>query len=440
MSRVRDLQSEYRYWPRMGKKLIDSELSDEDMDEDDSDDEVDEKAEQQAREEKMRNLVPALPAEEWGQKAPLTAGETGTKGKAKATPPPPSLTDTFLPAKMRPPVLAKQEYDGVVYESDDSEDEELPPPGTLGRKIAEMKWGDGEDKSAKIEEVDDDGQPEPKRKFGLGDDIDDAMMRKVWGEGDKSAQPVIVGDEGMEIDEDPDMQGEEEEFLKFSREALGISDEMWKGILDSREARGGECFKLRLILLLTYVSAYLPKSKSSAAGPGSQKTKSASKASTSGSADPAPAPASAQSAPGEPNMALNSFESVMAAMDEELARHKRSTAQPGPTPFSSGGPSSNPKRLPKLPTEADLDDLDDDELEAMDRELKAALKSAGYNSDDDDDDDDGLGVAEAKGLEGEDKREYRMMRDFLESYKSQGGGSGVVGNLFGRLGEGSNAQ
>jgi hypothetical protein len=28
-----------------------------------------------------------------------------------------------------------------------------------------------------------------------------------------------------------------------------------------------------------------------------------------------------------------------------------------------------------------------------------------------------------------------MMRDLLESYKSQAGESGVVGNLFGRLGE-----
>jgi hypothetical protein len=31
--------------------------------------------------------------------------------------------------------------------------------------------------------------------------------------------------------------------------------------------------------------------------------------------------------------------------------------------------------------------------------------------------------------------EYKMMRDLLESYKSQAGESGVVGNLFGRLGE-----
>jgi hypothetical protein len=83
-------------------------------------------------------------------------------------------------------------------------------------------------------------------------------------------------------------------------------------------------------------------------------------------------------------------------------------------------------------TEADLDDLDEDDLAAMDRELKAALKSAGVESDDEDEDE---GIEEVGQLDDEGKREYRMMKDFLESYKSQGGNSGVVGNLFGRLGE-----
>ena len=68
----------------------------------------------------------------------------------------------------------------------------------------------------------------------------------------------------------------------------------------------------------------------------------------------------------------------------------------------------------------------------MDRELKAALKSAGIDSDDEE---EGGGIEEVGQLDDEGKREYRMMKDFLESYKSQGGGSGVVGNLFGRLGE-----
>jgi hypothetical protein len=130
-------------------------------------------------------------------------------------------------------------------------------------------------------------------------------------------------------------------------------------------------------------------------------------------------------------MDLDSFEKVMAAMDTELAKATGKTPCAPPAPPVNGKPTSNP--LPKLPTEADLDDMDEDDLTAMDRELRAALKGAGI--DEDDEDMGELDVDEAKVLEGEDRREYSMMRDFLESYRSQAGGSGVVGNLFGRLGK-----
>lgn len=131
---------------------------------------------------------------------------------------------------------------------------------------------------------------------------------------------------------------------------------------------------------------------------------------------------------GEPNMDLDSFETVMAAMDAELAKSKIPKATPLPRPSKID--KSQP--IPKLPTEKDLDDMDEDDLLAMDRELRAALKGAGV---DDDELDGELDPEEAQMLEGDDKVEYKMMRDFLESYRSQGGGSGVVGNLFGRLGE-----
>lgn len=143
-------------------------------------------------------------------------------------------------------------------------------------------------------------------------------------------------------------------------------------------------------------------------------------------------------------MDLDSFDKVMEAMDDELAKAKKSAGkakkQSGPSlseaiaqdrkkPSTS---SSNP--LPPLPTEADLEALDDDELMEMDRELRAALKSAGIE-DSDDDMDSEFDPEEAKELQGDAREQYKMMRDFLESYKSQGGESGVVGNLFGRLGE-----
>lgn len=153
-------------------------------------------------------------------------------------------------------------------------------------------------------------------------------------------------------------------------------------------------------------------------------------------------------------MSLNSFDKVMAAMDKELARAKGSQpksqrSQPPTTNACAASPAAGPiggkgkkstasaNPLPPLPTEADLDGLSESDLQAMDRELRAALKSAGIE-DDSDYDDAELGEdepEEARMLAGESKEEYRMMRDFLESLKSQGGQPGAVGNLFGRLGQ-----
>ena len=194
--------------------LIDSELSDDDMPSDDdavmstgeaaSDGEDVVSAAEKT--ERMRKLVPSLPAEDWGRK------------------PVPAASDDA--PSMRPPIFAKQSFDGVVSDSDEEdEDDVLPPPGTIGRKIAEMKWGDGDpDKGAKIEAIDEDA------KFGLDADIDEQMHQRVWGEEEKA----------QDVEMDPDMGEEEDEFLKFSREALGITDDMWEAILSSRRERGGE--------------------------------------------------------------------------------------------------------------------------------------------------------------------------------------------------------
>jgi len=193
-------------------------------------------------------------------------------------------------------------------------------------------------------------------------------------------------------------------------------------------------------------SVFVPQVKAVEAVASDQKKK--------GKAAPTRAPAASTTAPteeatplpsqpGEMNMDLDSFDKVMQAMDAELAKKKGGSSAPSTnkasdfkTPVKLKSKSKkkktghSAKSLATLPSEADLDDMSEDELLAMDRELRAALKGAG------EDDDLGEGdIEEAEGLEGEEKREYAMMRDFLESYRSQGGGSGVVGNLFGRLGE-----
>jgi hypothetical protein len=53
---------------------------------------------------------------------------------------------------------------------------------------------------------------------------------------DDEDEPQLVGE--VEVD----MAEEEEEFLEFSRQTLGISDEHWQQILRERKERGGESF------------------------------------------------------------------------------------------------------------------------------------------------------------------------------------------------------
>lgn len=223
--------------------LIVSELSDEDMD-DDSEDDEEQDAEPELtpaeKEEMMKNLVAPLSELEWGSKTqkPVSESDTVVIGSTKRA----SSTKTDPAPKIRPPLFAKQQFDGVESDSDEEMDEaDLPAPGTLGRRIAEMKWSE---MGPKIEEIDDEDEKDARaarsRKFDLGHDIDEQMRRKVWGEN----EPEVGEDAPMVVDEaegeDVDMGLEEDEFIRFSKEALGIDENMWKSIVDSRKERGGE--------------------------------------------------------------------------------------------------------------------------------------------------------------------------------------------------------
>jgi hypothetical protein len=243
-----------------------SELSDDDDDDgddnndddDDDDDEMEDQVEAEQwdklapedKAERMRNLVAPLDEADWGRKQTdtevITIGHPPAKPAAEA---PPKVESEAKP-KIRPPLFEKQHFDGVESDSDDEMDEaDLPPPGTLGRKIAEMRWGD---MGPSIEELGDDedaeasAQQSRKKKLALGDDLDEQMRRKVWGndeveEGEDAPMVVGTGSDGApDGDVDVDMGEEEEEFIKFTREALGIDEEMWDKIVSSRKERGGE--------------------------------------------------------------------------------------------------------------------------------------------------------------------------------------------------------
>jgi hypothetical protein len=174
-----------------------SDFSDEHFSDSDDEDSENEAAHSRQRQEDMDKLVAPLGPGEYGQ-MPASPHENsqpvkqeaqseesidiGTKINSKS-----ETTDTPSgpPVRARPPILPHDKYDGVDSD-DESDEEDLQNP-------------------FRIEE---DGEDEEDR-------------------------PQVVGE--VEID----MAEEEEEFLAFSRKALGISDEQWGDIVRERRGRGG---------------------------------------------------------------------------------------------------------------------------------------------------------------------------------------------------------
>ncbi|KAI0076274.1 SGT1-domain-containing protein [Panus rudis PR-1116 ss-1] len=210
------------------------------------------------------------------------------------------------------------------------------------------------------------------------------------GEGDSEEeenQPQVVGE--VEID----MEEEEEEFLEFARQALGLSDTQWNDIIAERKERGA-------FIPATVVS----ENKNPINKNAFKETLSSGQAQA--SSRPPRQPASGPRPNANPE--LDSFERVMEAMEAELAKSRR---QNGPAP----------PKVDKGKGKAGAHDLEGVDIEAaMDAELKAAMEKENQGSDDEDED-------------GEGQLDYNLIKNFLESFKSQDGLSGPVSSLVGRL-------
>ncbi|KAJ7770808.1 SGT1 protein-domain-containing protein [Mycena maculata] len=328
----------------------DEEFSDDAMFDSDSDEEEESPAGRQAA---LDKLVPGLEPSEYGkmpasfhansQKVTPTTIETDVVEEVENTSTKPAEFTEARTKPIRQPIIPRDKYDGV--DSDDETDEE-----------------EGTD-----EEEDED-------------------------------RPQVVGDI------DVDMGEEEDEFLEFSRQALGITDDQWGEILRDRKSRG----------------AFVP--------PGLT----APPVSTGAAPKKAAAPLKQENAPirepltqGRPpeagprpnvNPNLDSFEAVMLAMDEELARSRSGKSKTKPASTKVPPPPKQGKGKGKAPPIVEEEE-DEDIDSAMDAELKAALER------EDDGDED----------ENEEPMDYNLIKNFLESFKSQGGLSGPVSTLAGRL-------
>ncbi|KAI0094564.1 SGT1 protein-domain-containing protein [Irpex rosettiformis] len=319
---------------RFADELLSDESSDSDAEEEGGDDDVPIEAEspdqrREKRQAALDALVPGLEPSEYGQMPPSFHRNSQRVARGNQTSEQPDTSASNLaqdgPASVRAPLLTRDKYEGV--DSDDESDED---------------------------EDDEEGDEDDER-------------------------PQLVGDI------DVDMSEEQEEFLEFARQVLGMSDQQWNDIVDERRDRG----------------AFVPKS---AIG---------SKPSDSGGV-----PVFAKTENGTPSLRgstkpkpnLGSFEELMRAMDAELSRSRASQGKSGHTSTNVDKDKSK-ATIETLEEEGDIES-------AMEAELKELLE---HNGDEDEDLEGGMGI------------DYNLIKNFLESFKGQAGLSGPVGNLAGRL-------
>jgi hypothetical protein len=287
----------------------------------------------------------------------------------------------------------------------------------------------------KFDGVDSDDETTDEEDEGLGS-----------GEEDEEDRPQVVDE--VEID----MEQEQDEFLRFTREALGIDDQAWEKIINEREKRGGESIQtVPTKTRMTPQVAYVPKLSSTNPESQARSTQSNSKtgkepASQGPSAtrffDEIPKLVTTPRAPRLPrtgprpntNPELDSFDAVMEAMEKELERLKSGAVEIPPKAPPALSRTEDKSTMPKgkgkaVAPQIIVDDNEGDEDEdmeveqQMDAELKAALNKDHevVSSEEDDEIDD------------EAPMDYTMIKNFLESFKSQQGMAGPVSGLAGRL-------
>lgn len=244
----------------------------------------------------------------------------------------------------------------------------------------------------------------PRDKYD-GVDSDDETDEEEEADESEEDRPQVVGE--IEID----MEEEEEEFLEFSRQALGISDAQWSEIVMDRKDRGGMIFfypQSNSIWTLTFDLAFLPtsafKTPAPSTKPSSKPDPVEKKKHTPRVPEPGPRP--------NVNPELDSFEAVMKALDEALSQSKKS-----PQNSTNFEPKKNVKGKEKATNEPSAMDIEDEDFDvdaAMEAELKEALEV--------DQDSDT-----------EQPMDYNLIKNLLESFKSQEGLAGPFSNLAGRL-------
>jgi hypothetical protein len=212
-------------------------LEDEDMGPDSDDESVasDQMDERERRQQAMDKLVPPLEPGEYGQMP-------ASYSNSQATKPPTLETETHIPEDTKMPPLSEPTSElkaskssiteayktstSTTHDSDQqSEQKRREKPVRLPLLSRDRYDGVDSDDDTDSEDM------ESAINNGLSD-----------GEESEEDRPTVVGE--VEID----MDDEQEEFIKFSREALGIDDALWSKIIEERTQRGGKCIDVMFVL------------------------------------------------------------------------------------------------------------------------------------------------------------------------------------------------
>ncbi|BGP37130.1 hypothetical protein JCM10449v2_001034 [Rhodotorula kratochvilovae] len=342
--------------------------------------------------------------------------------------------------------LFDDERDDDDSDDDDEDEDAQMPPLSADERAARMEklvaalpaeqWGQKDEHAPPPLEADEAGASsapvarEPREAKltkevyeGASDLEDDSSEDEAMPEGEEGlGGEDVEGEDGPSVVNEEDVLdlGEEmDEFLKFATETLGLTEAQYEKILSDRRGRGA------------FVPGP-PKEKKTNVLPSAKKTSSSRTA-----APPKPSPAAATAAGNPPpprerlrNPNLTDFDTLMEQMESELARAKGGRApaaaaaaeeeeDDGPAP--TGKYPSRQTRDPHRVVVDSLSDSDDDgdgegdDLAAMDAELAGLLQ----------------GVT---GGAGDGPMDLNLVKNFLESFQSQGGFAGPAGNLAGRLG------
>ncbi|KAG0146512.1 hypothetical protein CROQUDRAFT_657324 [Cronartium quercuum f. sp. fusiforme G11] len=345
---------------------------------------------------RLETLVPGIDQADWGQKDPVVQIPSPSllSSNTEVNLQPIAATHTLKPITPLPPNSSEQESNSSTSVSTSINSK----PKKRGMKGLVKESYDGVYDESSCEESDDDNE-------GLEEQGDEKKPRKESN--------LVV---------DVDMDSERDEFLNFAREALGLSEDQYQSILDSRRQRGAY-----VPPITNKFEAEIEKDFSNDEG---EEVKNSTKFKLVDSQPTTfkgkgkiinftptidPELSNMTSTQTKPN--LNSFESLMTQMDKELKRHKQ---KGGPLSLNEGPdligkqfnhPNSNSDDSDS-DSDVDLNDLD----EVMENELKNLMKKSD--------------VIE----ENDHENDYEQISNFLESFKSQMGQPGPVGNLAGRVG------